>query len=493
VRENIKMTTKSITYDAIVVGSGPNGLAAAITMRQQGLSVLLIEGKDTIGGGLRTAELTLPGFKHDICSAIHPMALASPFFASLPLQQHGLEFIQPGLAAAHPYDDGTAAFLSHSLEETAAALGADKQAYLDLIGPLVRDWDKLVGNILAPLKFPKHPFLLAGFGLKALQSSEMIAKRFSTEKAKGLWAGMTAHAIQPLSNLATGAIGMVLSAVGHVHGWPVPKGGSQKVADALASYFLSLGGEIQTGWMLSSLKELPAAKAVLLDLTPKQMLEIAPESFSDLYKWQLQHYRYGMGVFKVDWALSAPIPFVAEECRRAGTVHLGNTFGEIARGEKQSAHDVHADKPFVLLAQSSVFDDSRAPAGKHTAWAYCHVPNGSVKNMTDIIEQQVERFAPGFRDTILAKHTMNTREIEAYNPNYIGGDINGGIIDLGQLYTRPALRLSPYRTSAKGIYICSSSTPPGGGVHGMCGYYAAKRALADIFNLKTPNLNSNDR
>jgi len=486
------MNIKSQTYDAVVVGSGPNGLAAAITMQQQGLSVLLIEGKDTIGGGLRTAELTLPGFKHDICSAIHPMAVASPFFASLPLQQHGLDFIQPGLAAAHPYDDGTAAFLSHSIEETAAALGPDKQAYLDLIGPLVRDWDKLVDSILSPLKFPKHPFLLAGFGLKALQSAEMISKRFSTEKAKGLWAGMTAHSIQPLSNLATAAIGMVLSAVGHVHGWPVPKGGSQSVADALASYFSSIGGEIQTGWMVKSLDELPKSKTIFLDLTPKQMLKLAPDKFSALYKWQLNNYRYGMGVFKVDWALSEPIPFLAEETRRAGTVHIGNTFGEIARTEQQSARDVHAEKPFVLLAQPSVFDDSRAPSGKHTAWAYCHVPNGSVKDMTEAIEKQVERFAPGFRDTILAKNTMNTAEIEAYNPNYIGGDINGGIIDIGQLYTRPALRLSPYRTSAKGIYICSSSTPPGGGVHGMCGYYAAVQACADIFNLKTPNLNPND-
>jgi phytoene dehydrogenase-like protein len=486
------MNTKSITYDAVVVGTGPNGLAAAITMQQQGLSVLLIEGKDTIGGGLRTAELTLPGFQHDICSAIHPMAVASPFFASLPLQQYGLEFLQPGLPAAHPFDDGTAAVLSRSLEDTAASLGADKQAYLDLIGPLVRDWDKLVGSILAPLQFPKYPLLLAGFGLKALQSAEMISKKFSTEKAKGLWAGMTAHSIQPLSNMATAAIGMVLSAVGHVHGWPVPKGGSQRVADALASYFTSIGGEIQTGWMVKSLGELPKAKSVLLDLTPKQLLELAPDTFSGLYQWQLKRYRYGMGVFKVDWALAAPIPFLAEECRLAGTVHLGNTFGEIARTEQQSARDVHAEKPFTLLAQPSVFDGSRAPAGQHTAWAYCHVPHGSVKDMTEAVENQVERFAPGFRDTILAKHTMNTAEIEAYNPNYIGGDINGGIIDLGQLYTRPALRTSPYRTSAKGIYICSSSTPPGGGVHGMCGYHAAKQALADIFNLKTPNLNPND-
>lgn len=486
------MATIEKEYDAIIIGSGPNGLAAAITMQQAGLSVLLIEGKDSIGGGLRTAELTLPGFKHDICSAIHPMAVASPFFASLPLQEFGLEFIEPSLAAAHPFDDGTAAILCRSIDATASSLGKDESAYLKLIKPLVRDWEKLVGDILSPLKFPAHPLLLAKFGLKALQSSQQISKRFKTEKAKGLWAGMTAHSIQPLSNLATGAIGMVLSAVGHVHGWPVPKGGSQNVANALADYFVSLGGKIQTGFMVKSLDELPAAKAILFDLTPKQLVEIAGGKLSGLYKWQLKHYRYGPGVFKVDWALSAPIPFKAASCLQAGTVHLGNTFAEIARTEQQTADHIHPEKPFVLLAQSSLFDATRAPSGKHTAWAYCHVPHGSVKDMTAAIEKQIERFAPGFKDTILAKHTMNAVEVEAYNPNYIGGDINGGIIDLGQLYTRPALRISPYRTSAKGIYICSSSTPPGGGVHGMCGYYAAKQALTDIFNITLPKLTKHD-
>ena len=475
-------------YDAIVVGSGPNGLAAAITMQQAGLSVLLIEGKNTIGGGLRTEELTLPGFKHDICSAIHPMAVASPFFASLPLQEFGLEFIEPPLAAAHPFDDGTAAFLSRSIDATAASLGIDKAVYLNLIGPLVRDWEKLAGDILSPLKFPAYPLLLAKFGITALQSAAQIAKRFRTEKARGLWAGMTAHSIQPLTNFATGAIGMVLAAVGHVHGWPVPKGGSQKVATALAAYFVSLGGQIQTGFMVKSLDELPPAKTVLLDLTPKQLLAIAGSKLSGLYKWQLNHYRYGMGVFKVDWALSAPIPFTAANCFGAGTVHIGNTFAEIARTEQQTANNVHPEKPFVLLAQSSLFDASRAPSGKHTAWAYCHVPHGSTKDMTAAIENQIERFAPGFKDTVLAKHTMNTVQVEAYNPNYVGGDINGGIIDIGQLYTRPALRISPYRTSAKGVYICSSSTPPGGGVHGMCGYYAAKQAMKDIFKITIPKL-----
>jgi len=475
-------------YDAIVVGSGPNGLAAAITMQLEGLSVLLIEGKDTIGGGLRTAEITLPGYKHDICSAIHPMAVASPFFNSLPLQQYGLAFIEPEVAAAHPFDDGTAAYLCRSIEATADSLDADKQTYLNLIGPVVRDWKKLSGDILAPLRFPSHPLIMAKFGLKALQSARQISAKFSTEKAKGLWAGMTAHSIQPLTNLSTAAIGLVLSAVGHVHGWPVPQGGSQSVADALAAYFVALGGKIQTGNMIQSLNELPTAKTILLDVTPAQLLKLSGDNLSAFYKWQLNRYRYGMGVFKIDWALSDPIPFKATNCHRAGTIHLGNTFAEIARTEQQSSDNIHPEKPFVLLAQPSVFDASRAPAGKHTAWAYCHVPHGSTKDMTLAIERQVERFAPGFRDTILAKSTMNTAEVEAYNPNYIGGDISGGIIDLGQLYTRPALRPSPYRTSAKGLYICSSSTPPGGGVHGMCGYYAAKQALADIFNIKLPNL-----
>ena len=482
------MGTGQKEFDAVIVGSGPNGLAAAITMQQAGLRVLLIEGKEEIGGGLRTAELTLPGFKHDVCSAVHPMAVASPFFQSLPLAAQGLEFIQPGFAAAHPFDDGSAAILSRSLALTAQSLGADEQVYLDLVGPLTENWDKLVADILSPFTFPSHPLLMARFGFQALRSAETISRKFSTKKAKGLWAGMTAHAIQPLSNLTTSAIGMVLSAVGHVHGWPIPKGGSSSVAAALSTYFISLGGKIQTGFMVKTLDELPTAHAVLLDVTPRQLLEIAGDKLSWLYQRQLRNYNYGMGVFKVDWALSDPIPFTAKETRQAGTVHIGNTFGEIAHGEKLSSANIHPEKPFVLLAQPSVFDASRAPAGKHTAWAYCHVPNGSYKDMTAAIENQVERFAPGFKDVILDKHVMNTRQIEAYNPNYIGGDINGGIINLKQLYTRPALRISPYRSSAKGLYICSSSTPPGGGVHGMCGYHGARQALADIFNIKIPHL-----
>ncbi len=473
----------STEYDAIVVGSGPNGLAAAITMQQEGLSVLLIEGKQEIGGGLRSAELTLPGFVHDVCSAVHPLAVGSPFFNTLPLADHGLIYAYPDIAAAHPFDDGTAAVLNGSVTETAALLGVDEQAYLKLLSPLVKDWPDIAADVLGPLHFPKHPMAMAKFGLNALTSSTFLARRFKTDKTRGLWAGMAAHSIQPLTNLSTSAIGLVLMAAAHLKGWPVPVGGSKEIANALASYFLSLGGRIETGRYITSLDELPAAKTVLFDVTPKQLMEIAGHKFSALYKWQLNRYRYGMGVFKVDWALDGPIPFTAPEARKAGTVHLGNTLEEIVLSEQLIWEGKHADKPFVLLAQQSLFDDTRAPDGKHTAWAYCHVPNSSLKDMTSVIENQVERFAPGFRDLILAKHTMNTAEIQAHNPNYIGGDINGGVIDLGQLFTRPALRSSPYRTSAKGLYICSSSTPPGGGVHGMCGHNAAKRALNDIFSI----------
>ncbi|MFP5080103.1 phytoene desaturase family protein [Pedobacter sp. JCM 36344] len=471
-------------YDAIVVGSGPNGLAAAITLRQEGLSVLLIEGKDVIGGGLTSAEFTLPGFVHDVCSAIHPLALGSPFFETLPLSDHGLIYIQPDLAAAHPFDDGTAAVLTSSVEETARLLGADEQAYLDIFSPVVRDWPLIASDVLSPLHFPKHPIAMAQFGFKALTSASYFAKRFKTKEAKGLWAGMAAHAIQPLSNLSTSAVALVLMTAGHIKGWPIPQGGSKEIANSLASYFISLGGRIQTGQFVKSLSDLPSAKTVLFDVTPKQLLQIAGHKFSSLYKWQLERYRYGMGVFKIDWALNGPIPFTALETRKAGTVHLGNTIEEISLSEKITWQGQHSEKPYVLLAQQSLFDDTRAPEGKHTAWAYCHVPNGSTKDMTAIIEQQVERFAPGFKELILAKHSMNTAEVEAYNPNYIGGDINGGVIDLGQLFTRPALRRSPYRTSAKGLYICSSSSPPGGGVHGMCGYHAARQALIDIFSIE---------
>jgi phytoene dehydrogenase-like protein len=471
-------------YDAVVVGSGPNGLAAALTLQQAGLSVLIVEGKDSIGGGLRSGELTLPGFTHDICSAIHPLAVSSPFFAKLKLQQHGLEFIEPTFCAAHPFDNGRAAVLDHSIDNTAALLGPDKKNYLKLISPIVRDWSSIQYNVLGPLGIPSHPMAFARFGMNAILPASIVAKRFHSAEGKALWAGMAGHSMLPLDCVATSAIGIVLLTSAHGKGWPIPKGGSQAIAQAMAACFVAGGGKIITNFYVKSLAELPSAHAVLFDVSPKQLLGIAGHRFSALYIRQLQKYRYGMGVFKIDWALDGPIPFTSPECGLAGTVHIGNTYDEIAWSEKQSWNGKHAEKPFVLLAQQSLFDRSRAPEDKHTAWAYCHVPNGSSTDMTAAIESQVERFAPGFKDRVLARHTMNTQAMEEYNPNYVGGDINGGAITIGQLFTRPALRLSPYRTSAKGLYICSASTPPGGGVHGMCGFHAAKTALKDIFNIR---------
>lgn len=475
-------------YDAVVVGSGPNGLAAAILLQQQNLRVLIIEGKDSIGGGLRTAELTLPGFKHDICSAIHPLGANSPFLKTLPLEQYGLEYIYPDIAAAHPLDDGTAAMLTHSVNDTARHLGTDEQAYLKLVKPLIKTWNDIAPDVLGPLHWPKHPFVMAQFGAKAVLPASVLAKVFAGIPARALTAGMAAHAIQPLGNLTTAAIALVLLVQGHIKGWPLPKGGSQQIANAMAAYFKSIGGKIETGTFISNMSQLPSARAVLFDVTPKQLLQIAGHQFSWIYKKQLERYRYGMGVFKVDWALNEPVPFTAPECRRAGTLHLGGSFEQIASSELSTSKGNHPEQPFVLFAQQSVFDSSRAPDGNHTAWAYCHVPHGSEKDMTRIIENQVERFAPGFKQCIIGRSTMNTRQMEDHNPNYMGGDINGGRLDITQLFTRPALRWSPYRTSAKGLYICSSSTPPGGGVHGMCGYYAARRALKEVFKIGIKNL-----
>ena len=468
-------------YDAVIVGSGPNGLAAAICLQQQGLSVLIIEGKNEIGGGLRSAELTLPGFIHDICSAIHPLAVGSPFFQQLPLADHGLEYIYPEIAAAHPLDNNTAVVLKQSITETAKLLGEDEETYLKLMQPIVNSWPSIAPDVLGPLHFPKHPLAMAKFGLSALTSATHLAKQFKTTEAKALLAGMAAHSMQPLSKLTTSVIALVLLANGHLQNWPIPKGGSNKIANALASYFVSIGGKIETGTYIKSLDQLPSAHAVLFDVSPKQLLQIAGHRFSAIYKWQLERYRYGMGVFKIDWALDALIPFKSEACTKAGTIHIGNSIQEITTAEQQTWDGRNTDNPFVLLAQQSVFDATRAPAGKHTGWAYCHVPNGSTVDMTQAIENQVERFAPGFKDIILAKHTMNPAQMEDYNPNYVGGDINGGVIDINQLFTRPALRWSPYKTSAKGLYLCSASTPPGGGVHGMCGYNAAKKVLKDVF------------
>lgn len=475
-------------YDAIIVGSGPNGLAAAITLQQQGLSTLIVEGSDTVGGGLRTKELTLPGFKHDVCSAIHPMALASPFFQQLPLSEYGLHFVQPTYPAAHPLDNGDAAFLYSDINKTAKELGQDERRYLQLLEQISANFPNLAKDVFGPLRFPKHPLDLMAFGAKGLLPADWIIHFFKEEKTKALWAGMCGHGIQPLSNWTTSAIGLMLMSVGHRYGWPIPVGGSQSIADALVSYYCSLGGEVQTDFWVKNITDLPIHNLLILDVTPKQLLAIEGVELTANYRKQLERYRQGMGVFKVDWALSEPTPFRNEEVRKAGTVHLGGTFDEIAQYEKMTHQGKITERPFVLFAQQSVFDSSRAPEGQHTGWAYCHVPNGADYDYTDEIEKQVERFAPGFKDTILATHSFSPAQMESYNPNYVGGDINGGIMDIRQLYTRPVFSLTPYRTSNAKVYLCSSSTPPGGGVHGMCGFQAAKIALKDHFGL-TINLN----
>lgn len=464
------------SYEAIVIGSGPNGLAAAITLARARLSVLVCEAAKTIGGGTRSAELTLPGFVHDICSAVHPLALASPFFHTLPLAEHGLQWIHPTAPVAHPLDDETAVVVERSVEATAETLGRDGVAYRKLMGRLVADWNKLVPALLGPLRLPRHPLALARFGLPALRSAYQLAQaRFEGERARALFAGMAGHSMLPLERRPSAAFGLVLGVTAHAVGWPVPGGGSQQIAEALASYLRSLGGEIITESPVESVDELPPARAVLCDVTPRQLLRIAGHRFSPNYRRQLERYRYGPGAYKVDWALDGPIPWKATECGRAATVHLGGSLEEIAASERAAWQGEWAENPFVLLAQPSLFDPTRAPPGKHTAWAYCHVPNGSGFNMTEVIENQVERFAPGFRRRVLARHVMPPAELERHNANLVGGDINGGVQDLSQLFLRPTRRL--YLTSARGLYICSSSTPPGGGVHGMCGYFAAQAAL----------------
>jgi phytoene dehydrogenase-like protein len=463
--------------DAVVIGSGPNGLSAAVALAQAGRSVRVLEARDTVGGGARSTELTLPGFVHDVCSAIHPMAVASPFLRTLPLASHGLDWIEP-VPLAHPLDDGSAPMLERSLLGTAAGLGPDGRAYERLMAPLLARVEPLLDELLGPARIPRHPLLLARFGLSALRSATGLAHSiFQGEAAAALFGGIAAHSMLPLEQRPSAAVGMVMSVAAHAYGWPVPRGGAQRIADALAGHLRELGGEVETGVSVSSYGELPDARAYLFDVSPRQLVAIAGGELPPAYLRRLGRYRYGPGAFKLDFALSEPIPWRTELCARAGTVHLGGTIEEIAAAERAVSEGKHPERPFVLVAQSSLFDSTRAPVGEHTAWAYCHVPNGSSTDMTAPIEAQLERFAPGFRDCVKARSVLSPADLQSYNANYIGGDINGGVQDFRQLFTRPVARLNPYSTPSDKIYLCSASTPPGGGVHGMCGYFCARSVL----------------
>jgi len=455
----------------VVIGSGPNGLAAAILLARAGRKVTVYEANPTIGGGATSAELTLPGFIHDVCSAIHPMAVASPCFESMPLADHGLHWVHPAAPLAHAMDDGTAVMLENSLRDTAAGLGPDGAAWVHLMQPLVNAWPKLRADVLGMPRFPHKPFAMAAFGLHAIRSGRSLAfKLFQGERARALFGGIAAHSIQPLESAGTAAIALVLGVCAHTSGWPMPRGGSQRISDALASYFRQLGGHIVTGHRVG---ELPPSALTMCDIGPRQLLAIAGDRLTPNYRRALESYQYGPGVFKMDWALDSPIPWRASECLRAGTVHVGGTFDEIAQWERS-----YTGSPFLLVVQQSLFDSTRAPHGKHTAWAYCHVPNGSTADYTRQIEDQMERFAPGFRKRILARHTMAPADLQRRNENYTGGDVVGGSNQLSQLLARPTLRL--YGTSLSNVYLCSASTPPGGGVHGMCGHNAVKAALKSL-------------
>lgn len=461
--------------NTIVVGSGPNGLTAAIIMAQAGRRVTVYEAQQSIGGGARSAELTLPGFVHDVCSAIHPLGAGSPVFRTFPLERFGLEWVHPEIPLAHPLDGGSAAILARSVQETTARLGADGESYRRLVNPAVEHWNEISALVLAP-KLPRHPWLLTKLGWEALQPVSRLARsRFRAEPARALFAGLGAHAMLPLEHLGTSAIALALGVAGHAVGWPFPRGGAQQIANALAAYAQSLGVEVRAGTRVTSLKELPRGAEVLCDLTPRQLLQIGGQDLPPALRRRLRRYRYGMAAFKVDWALSGPIPWRAEECRRAGTVHLGGSLDEIAAGERATWRGQAAERPFVLLAQHSLFDPTRAPAGRHTAWAYCHVPNACQEDMLPRIEAQIERFAPGFGGLILARSVMPPAALQKQNANLVGGDISGGSMEFRQMFLRLAARPSISRPWK--VYLCSSSTFPAPGVHGMCGYFAAQACL----------------
>jgi phytoene dehydrogenase-like protein len=464
-----------MSLDAIVVGSGPNGLSAALLLARAGLKVRIVERNATIGGGTLTEELTIPGFRHDVCSSIHPMALASPFFRSLGL---AVEWGESEFVVAQPFDDGRAAVMRRSVQETAASFGGDAQAYERLIDPFVRNAAALFPEVLRRIRpLTPHPFLMARFGLVGLRSSDAIASRFEGREARALFAGCAAHGVVPLDSAATAAFGIMLIASGHAYGWPAARGGSVRISDALEKHLRLLDVEIETGHEVRALAELPPSRVVLLDLTPRQIVNVAGDELPPRYVRRLQSFRYGPGVFKIDWALDGPVPWRNEECRRSATVHLGGPYEEVAQWESDVARGKVGERPFLIFTQPTMVDPTRAPAGKEVAWAYAHVPNGWEGDLTDAMERQVERFAPGFRDLILGRNVMRPRDIEAHNPNMIGGDIGGGANDVVQFLARPVLKRDPYATPNERLFICSSSTPPGGGVHGMCGYWAARSVL----------------
>ncbi len=470
-------------WDAVVVGAGPNGLSAAVELARNGFSVLVREATDEVGGAARTAELTRPGFLHDLGSAIHPLAVGSPFFDALPLEGHGLAWAHPSIPLAHPLDGGRAVVLARSLSDTVRGLGPDGPAWARLVGPFVEAWPAFRDHVLdTPLRPPSHPLLMARFGARAHRPATKLARAsFRTPEARALLAGNAAHSALPLDQSPSAAIALVLAVAAHAVGWPAPRGGAGAITRALADHLRALGGTIETGAPVGSLDELPTTAATLLDLTPRQVVSVAGSRLPSSYRTRLEAWRYGPGAFKVDWALDAPIPWTAEACRRAGTVHLGGTLEEIAEAEAAPWAGRAHPRPFVLLAQPTVFDPTRAPEGGHTAWAYCHVPNGWDGDATAAIEDQIERFAPGFRTRILDRVSHGPADLESWNANLVGGDVNGGALTLAQTLARPAWSLDPWATPTADLYLCSSSTPPGGGVHGMCGWHAARAALRRTF------------
>jgi phytoene dehydrogenase-like protein len=464
--------------DAVVIGSGPNGLAAAITLARAGASVFVLEAENEVGGGTRSAELTLPGFIHDVCSAVHPTGVLSPFFRRLPLAEHGLVWLRPRASVAHPMPDGPAVMLYRSLERTAERLGRDGRAWARLLGPFLADPHALIADVMAPLHFPTHPIAMLRFGLRAVFSANRLASLcFREERARALFAGCAAHSVLPLTKPLTAALGVLFALTAHAEEWPVAQGGSHAITRALASYLKSLGGQIETGRRIEHLHQLPEARVVLFDTSPDQLARIAGEALPARYRRRLARYRYGPGVFKLDWALDGPIPWQDPTCREASTVHVGGALEEVCASESDMFRGRHSERPFLILCQQSEVDATRAPKGCHTGYAYCHVPHGSTVDMTDRIEHQIERFAPGFRERVLARHAMNTLDFERHNPNYRGGAITGGVADLFQLWNRPVTRLDPYSTPNPRLFICSAATPPGGGVHGQCGYWAARSAM----------------